>query len=147
MVYKFMELFLSVWELIKTLNLFVCIFEHNPESWPRRHRECPLPVVCFSQDLSLCIVVPDCSSFCYRMPQSSSVSCPVTRCFHVTLGHLVAALLSCLWSPSAQRWKFLPKYQEATGQDLAHRQQVPRWAKVPGGLSPFPRHELPVGLV
>lgn len=30
---EFMELFLSVGKLIKTLNLyFVCIFAHNPES-------------------------------------------------------------------------------------------------------------------
>uniref|UniRef100_A0A8C9Q934 Uncharacterized protein n=1 Tax=Spermophilus dauricus TaxID=99837 RepID=A0A8C9Q934_SPEDA len=36
---ELMELFLSVWELIKTLNLyFVCVSEHN--AWPAGHDGC-----------------------------------------------------------------------------------------------------------
>lgn len=46
---EFMELFLSIWELIKTLNLyFVCVFEHQFESgWlVGTWAVWPLPAVC-----------------------------------------------------------------------------------------------------
>lgn len=102
---EFMELFLSVWELIKTLNLYL------PASMSpalraadgMAQRMCVLHLYCFSRDCAFCTGVPVC-----LLP---AVGCQsqVTRCSHATLGHLVAALLSWLWvswSPSVQRWRF-----------------------------------------
>lgn len=105
---EFMELFLSVWKLIKTL---IFILSASLRTTPR-----------------VCLAQKERKVFRLRL-----TALRVTGCPHAVQGHLAGAPLSRPWAsggPSAQSWVFLPKHQ-AVGVRTQPAGAKPRWAWAP----------------
>lgn len=125
---EFMELFLSIWELIKTLNLyFVCVFEHQFESgWlVGTWAVWPLPAVCPPGLLALPRPQPAACSALQPTPAHRRGPCspgsPRSCSAVLSVGALV---------PKCSEVEVSTKRPDGRGQDRA-------WSTGQGTLGPF----------